>query len=469
MNGITKFGLAASTALILAACGSSSNSNDNDTGVTPPPPPPPAASTFVRVHHSVADAPDVNVLVDGSAVLEAVPYGASSGVLELDEGAYDLQVDGILPDGNTAAVITADGVELEGDTRYEVFAVGKVADETIAPLIIANPVSDIADGNFRIQVLHAAPDAPAVDVYLTAPDAVLADEAAAATLEFGDYTGQLDVPAGEYRVRVTVAGDPAAVAFDSGALEFAAGADLVVAAVTNTGTGESPVMLQVADGEGAAIVADANAGAHIRVVHASADAPAVDVTVNNAAEPAISNLAFKEFTGFIELPAGEYLVDVAAAGGTPVVLDDIPLPLNAGESFSVYAVGALGDSSLTLALVDDLARSIATAAQVQIVHASPSAGPVDIYVTASDDISAADPVFTAVPFDSASLASTGYVALTPGDYVVTVTPTGTKDAAIGPVSLSLVGGGVYTAVAVDADGGGLLPQLILMDDFVAAQ
>nr|WP_324186771.1 DUF4397 domain-containing protein [Idiomarina sp. FeN1] len=64
---------------------------------------------------------------------------------------------------------------------------------------------------------------------------------------------------------------------------------------------------------------------------------------------------------------------------------------------------------------------MATAAQVQIVHASPSAGPVDIYVTASDDISAADPVFTAVPFDSASLASTGYVALTPGDYVVTLT------------------------------------------------
>lgn len=226
-------------------------------------------------------------------------------------------------------------------------------------------------------------------------------------------------------------------------------------------------MLQIADGEGASVLADANAGAEIRVVHAVADAPAVDVTLDNAETPAIANLAFREATDFIGLPAADYLVDVAAAGGAPVVIDDAELTLATSDRFSVYAVGELTGDGIALALVEDQQRRIATAAQVQIVHASPTAGPVDIYVTATDDISTAEPAFSAVPFDTMALASTGYVQLAAGEYVVTVTPTGTKDAAIGPVTVNLAAGNIYTAIAVDADGGGAPLQLILLDDFVA--
>lgn len=459
MNGITKLGLALSAVFVIAGCGS-----DNDNPTPPPPPPPAAESTFVRVHHSVADAPDVNVLVDGEAALSGVPFGASSEVIELEEGTYSIQVDGILVDETTATVIGPADLEFAADTRYEIFAVGKVGDETIAPLIIDNPVSDIDEGNFRLQVLHAAPDAPAVDIYLTAVDADLSAETAAATLEFGDFTPQLDVAAGEYQVRVTAAGDSSAVVFDSGAATFEAGEDLVIAAVTNIGTGDSPIQLQVADGTGAQLVSSADAGGELRIVHASADAPAVDITVNNSETPAVSNLAFLQATDFINLPGGEYLVDVAAAGGDPVVIDDAVLPLEDNQRVSVYAVGALGDASLTLAVVEDWTRRIATEAQVQLVHASPSAGAVDIYVTATDDISEATPAFENVPFDPEALVSTGYVKLMPGTYVVTVTATGTKTAAIGPIELQLDGAGVYTAVAVDATGGGLPPQLILMDD-----
>lgn len=460
MNGITKLGLALSVAVLLAGCGSD---DDTPTTVVTPPPPPPE-STFVRVHHSVADAPDVNVLVNGEAALGGVPFGASSEVLELDEGTYSVQVDGILVDESTATVIGPADLELAANTRYEVFAVGKVGDETIAPLIIDNPVSDIADGNFRLQVVHAAPDAPAVDIYLTAVDADLTAEQAAATLEFQDFTPQLDVPAGEYQVRVTAAGDASAVVFDSGAATFEAGEDLVIAAVTNTGTGPSPIQLQVADGTGAQLVSSVDAGGELRIVHASADAPAVDITVNNAATPAVSDLAFLQATDFINLPGAEYLVDVAAAGGDPVVIDDAVLPLQDNQRVSVYAVGSLAEGTLTLAVIEDWTRRIATEAQVQLVHASPSAGEVDIYVTATADIAEATPAFENVPFDSAALVSTDYVSLMPGSYVITVTATGTKDAAIGPIELQLDGAGVYTAVAVDATGGGLPPQLILMDD-----
>lgn len=462
MNGITKFSIPAVAVLMLAACGS--DSNDPDPVVDIPTPPP--QSTFVRVHHSVADAPDVNVLVDGNAVLEGVPYGASSGVLELNEGSYSIQVDGILADASTGTVIGPADVNLGENLRYEVFAVGKVGDGSIEPLIFANADTDVTAGNARVEVVHAAPDAPLVDIYVTAPGADLSAEAAVTTLAYKDNSGQVEVPAADYQVRITVAGEPATVVYDSGTITLPDGADLVVAAVANTMTGSSPVMLQVADGEGAAILPDVNAGAEIRVVHASADAPAVDVAVNNG-DPAITDLAFMDATGFINLPADDYVVDVNVAGGA-TVLDDVPLSIATSDKLSVYAVGAVADGSLTLAAVTEMQRRIATDAQIQLVHASPSAGNVDIYVTATDDISTADPVFTDIPFNAEGLVSTGYVSLLPGDYVVTVTATGTKTAAIAPVPLTLEGGGIYTAAAVDATGGGLPPGLILLDDLAPA-
>lgn len=463
MKGITKLSAATLAVLTLSGCDWFDGDSDNDRDTNTPPP---AASSFVRVHHTAADAPDVNVLVNGNTTLEAVPYQVSSGILEVDAGSYEIQVDGILPGGDVATVIGPADVEFAGDMRYEIFAIGSVEAGTLEPLILSNAVAAVSDGNVRLQVVHAAPDAPDVDIYVTAPDAVLADEAAVATLAYSDYTDQVEIPTGDYRIRATVAGDADAVAFDSGTVNLDAGADLVLAAVPNTGAGDSPVALQVSDGETTEIVFDANTGSDIRVVHASADAPNVDITLDNAADPAIPDLAFGNFAGYVNLPAADYLVDVAVAGGTPVVFDDVPVTLELGALTTVYAIGSLGDDTLNLALISESNRPIATAAQIQVVHASVSAGEVDIYLTETDDISAADPAVGGVPFNAEDLVSTGNLQVAPGDYVISVTAAGTKDVAIGPLPVTLSAGGVYTAVAVDADGGGLPPQVILMDDFV---
>ncbi|WP_347813348.1 DUF4397 domain-containing protein [Idiomarina sp. 017G] len=186
------------------------------------------------------------------------------------------------------------------------------------------------------------------------------------------------------------------------------------------------------------------------------------MTLNDAADPQIADLAFLSATDYLNLEAAEYSVDVAAAGGSPVVLEDLPLEVENAMSYSVYAVGEL--STIGLQVLTEERRSVATEAKIQLVHAAPSAGNVDIYVTETDDISGADAAFTDIAFDAEGLVSTGNVPLTPGDYVVTVTATGTQDIAIQTPVLTLEGGGIYTAVAVDATSGGLPPQLILMDD-----
>ena len=64
-----------------------------------------------------------------------------------------------------------------------------------------------AAGNARVRAIHGAPSAPAVDIYVTAPGADLETATPVLTgVAFGDVADYLEVPAGEYQVRVTPAG-----------------------------------------------------------------------------------------------------------------------------------------------------------------------------------------------------------------------------------------------------------------------
>ncbi|MBN7825176.1 CHRD domain-containing protein [Bowmanella dokdonensis] len=463
MRGITKLFAISGATLLLSGCWLDDDENNPPTPPEPPAPEP--VQTYLRITHAVPDAPGVDILADGSilAELENVDYQVSSPWLMLDGGGYEVQVNARLPDGTTTPVIGPTELNFAGDMTYDVLAVGEVA--TIEPLIIENTLTQVTSGNARVQIVHGAPNAPMVDIYVTAPDANLASEEALATLSFKEYTAQVEVPAGDYRVRVTPAG-AMDVVFDSGTLSLTDGFDAMVTATDNVGAGSSPVTLLVSQAEGSSLVWDEEAGAYLRVLHGVADGPAVDVLLNNAAMPAnpqLDGLTFPHATDFLPVSEGDYLVDVAAdADNSLIVVDDAAVTLEQGAIYTAIAHNDL--ANIALDLLPDNPRSLATAAKVRIVHAAPSAGDVDIYLTADDDISDDQPAFSAVPFTSPVLTDTGYIELAEGSYFVTVTDSGSKEAAIGPLPLDFTEGQVFTAVALDAGGGGLPPQVILLDD-----
>jgi hypothetical protein len=196
-------------ALLAVALTAACSDDDDNAG--------PASESRVRVVHASPDAPAVDVLVDGTRVLSDVPYTTASGYLTVDAGSRNLKVNAA---GTSTSVIDAN-VTLADGADYTVIAGGLLAD--IAPIVATDDNAAPASGNVKLRVVHGAPSAPAVDVYVTAPGADLSTTAATlSNVAFGAVSGYLEVPAGTYQVRITPTGSKT-VAIDAGSVTLSSG------------------------------------------------------------------------------------------------------------------------------------------------------------------------------------------------------------------------------------------------------
>jgi hypothetical protein len=223
----TQLALVLAVALGAAACDDDSTSPDSE--------------ARVRVVHGSPDAPNVDVLIDGAAVLDDVPFGAASAYLPVEAGDREFQVRAA---GTSTAVIN-DDQDFDDGSDYTVIASGLLAN--ISALALADDNSAPAAGQIKLRVVHGAPSAPAVDVYVTAPGADL--NAATPTLSnvpFRAASDYLQVPAGSYQVRVTVAGTKT-VAIDTEALALSAGQVRTAIALDAPGGGAPFSALLLAD------------------------------------------------------------------------------------------------------------------------------------------------------------------------------------------------------------------------------
>lgn len=111
-------------------------------------------------------------------------------------------------------------ISLDNDERVTAVLVGTLAQRTI--LTIRETNGESASGKARLRVLHAAADAGALDVYVTASNQVLSEvQPTWSVSSTGQLTAFVTEDARNRRIRITRAGDKNVLLFDASEVELA--------------------------------------------------------------------------------------------------------------------------------------------------------------------------------------------------------------------------------------------------------
>ena len=117
---------------------------------------------------------------------------------------------------------------------------------------------------------------------------------------------------------------------------------------------------------------------YVRVFHASPNAPAVDIYVNGGL--AFKNLSFKDFTEYVQLPMGQYKIEVFPAGQkeNPVLTQNVQVPTK--QVITIAAAGNLDDLQL-IPYVEQTSEDLpANESRLRAIHLSPDAPDVDVLI-----------------------------------------------------------------------------------------
>ena len=203
-----------------------------------------------------------------------------------------------------------------------------LAAAVLATLLALSSAVAQSPGLGRVRVMHASPDAPAVDIFVDGQKTVTA-------LAFPSNTGYVSLPAGAHDVAVFASpADGTGTPVLKATLQVAAGKDYTVLAVGRLAD-STLALLPLEDNNSA----PAAGNAHVRLIHASPDAPAVDVVVAGTNTKVFSNVAFKGVGAYTPVPAGTYNLEVKVASTGQIAKSVTGRSLSDRTVYTVVATG----------------------------------------------------------------------------------------------------------------------------------
>lgn len=395
---------ALSITMLLAACGGGTIGGNKQASL--------------RLVNATSDVPSMNLLLAGSSKLSAVAVDSVSGNVNFDAGTYDTD----LTNGSATAELLSGNRSYSEKTEYTAVAWGTASALKMTLLADTSDASDApANGAAVLRLLHAAPDAGALDVYLTSASTDLDTVGpTVSALAGGTLTTYAAVVPGTYRLRITGSGDKADLRLDQAGLVIANQARTSL--VLQPGIGGVLVhALQL--NYGGALTALKNTQARVRLAVGVEGNGAVTATLGGTALNV--GLRSPSVGSYVRVPAGaaqtqaltvagvaqanasraiaagaDYTLLVTGLAATPLatlLVDDNRLPASTNRTKLRLVHGALGQDALTLAVdFNALATGVgyASASPFATVAASSAATvevssplvPAPLYSTASSPV-----------------------------------------------------------------------------------
>lgn len=304
-----------------------------------------STTVYLRLAHFSVDAQSIDVHVNGSLFLEAVPFSDVSAWVELEAGSYTVD---IVPAGASIddAILSAD-YDLNAGDWVSLAAIGLVADNTLAIQAIVDDLNDIPEGMTFVTVFHAIANLEPVTFF-------------AGDTEFASllsYPGML-VDSDGFMSDMLLAGDydfefeqddTSVLSVETGTL--GAGRAYLLALV---GTASNPQYIFVSTDVDAIIrdeidpLAELDPGEGsllIRLGHFSVSARAVDIYLNG--DNRFQDVQFGDVSDYMEFEAGIYDLALVPTGESlEEALYEGQIILTADSITLIAAVGFVENGSL---------------------------------------------------------------------------------------------------------------------------
>lgn len=404
---------------------------------------PTETNATLRAVHALAGGPAVDILLDGQPLAQAVEYGAATEFAPVPPGEHQLQV---VPAGQPAdAAVVDETVEVE-DNRGYLFLVTGTLDQIESRLLEVD-IRGVEEGRSRARLINAVPDAETIAVGVTGGDTLFdgidaGSESDYEELDPGSYSLDLRGPDDQTLLQVPELEILSGRAYDIVALGQVATQDVQLLPLVTPVSPPCAEVLGLGDAE------DVEQSC-VRVVHASPDAPAVDVYLNDST--IAQNLPTGSGTEYLAIPAGEdQQIRVVATGGSPDdPVAETEIDLEGRYAYQVIATGTLDDLELNTAEAD-LSPMPETQARLRVVHAAADVEGVDVAIAEGETL------FEGVDFRDTS----DYVVIDAGSYALELRPGGEETVAL-RTDVTLESGMVYDAIAIGRASDQSLALLVL--------
>lgn len=349
------------------------------------------------------------------------PEGAGSYVT-LASGTYTLKVK---RNGSSTTVNSTDR-SVAASTSHTLLAYSTA--DTLRSVFLTDNETAPTSGAAKLRVFNASTEAGALDVYVTASSATLADSSptvsALGTERFSSYN---EISAGSYRVRVTGSGDKTDLRLDVDGISLA---DQRIGTLVLTTTPGGVLVNSLFIDQKSTVTGVANPSARIRLVAGAGGNGTVAATINGTSLS--SGLRSPTVGAYALVPAGSLSGSVTLEG-TALTLPTATLAAGSDSTLLVTSAGGAGTATL---IADDNKPAItSTNAKLRLVH---GVGALGSSITLTADYSA---VATDTPVNSASTPA----AITAGTdmRLEATTPTATSSLFLDS-AVTLVAGKVYT-------------------------
>jgi Domain of unknown function (DUF4397) len=180
---------------------------------------------MVRVVHLSADAPKVDLYVDGTKTLEAVPFKTASKYRAMPAGTHTLAV---RPAGSAATSTPTASVRasVRAGAPYSAVLLGPMAQ--LQAVVVGDDFTAPPAGRAKLRVIDAAPQSPPLDIAVADGPVLFRD------VRFGEVTPFETVAAGTMAMEVRAAGT-SRVLFTQGAAKIPAGMIVTLAGTISAG------------------------------------------------------------------------------------------------------------------------------------------------------------------------------------------------------------------------------------------